>query len=137
MIKWVRIIICVLVGIPTIYNLSMFIYNGPYHLPLRIILPVLCLVALFVKRKEFRYVLIGLSLIGIGAFIYTDFFAPKSASISGFYFTHAILYDLGIEQKSFVWYSVILVPVLTYPMLLIAAVSHSARKYYGEKLCIT
>ena len=131
MFTWVKIIICVLVGIPTIYNLTMFFYNGPDHLPLRIILPTLCLIALFVKRKEFKYILLGLSLLGISAFIYSEFITTNSAGISGFYFTHAILYDTGIKQTSFLWNAVIIVPILSYILLLIASVSRSASKFYG------
>ena len=131
MFKWIRIITGVFVGIPTVYNMIFYFLKGPDHLPLRIIFPLCIVLVLFIKRKKMRYVLTGLSIIGIITFIYMEQNHVPDGVKTGFYFTKTILYDFHFEQHGFFWLFFVTIPIFIYPILLITALSKSAKVFYS------
>lgn len=107
--------------------------NGHYHLPVRILFPLVVLVSLFIKRQQFRYVLMALSEVGMMAFFYDQFFNKYSSVMSGFYFTKTIINELGLQSNDLLFLILISIPVFIYPILFIFSFTKPAKRFYISK----
>ena len=99
-------------------------------LSLRMIFPLLIVVTLLFKNKEFRFILRFLSAIGIVYFFYSE--SRNTAGVSGFYFTTGIINFFHIEKNTLLFYILISVPIFIYPLLFLSTFTQVAKKNYSK-----